>query len=86
MSKLKDPNYIKSIQDCMNVAFTGNNGEMLMDFLESTCCWYQSTLVPGDPQMTQVNDGKRQVLSTIKTFMKLTPEQIVALVNQREGE
>jgi len=85
MSKMTDINYIANVKSCMQIAFEGNNGDILMDFLENTCCWYQSTLVPGDPEMTMVNDGKRQVLSTIKTMMRLTPEQIVALVNNKEA-
>ena len=81
---LKDINTATSLKSSMHTLFDSPQGKEVMEYLEKTCCWYQSCLVPGSSEHTLINDGKRQVLATIKTILRLTPEQISALV--RNGE
>lgn len=84
MSSMKDLNYVKTLKGDMHIAFDSPSGQEVMRFLEMTCCWYKSVWHPGEPDMTLINDGKRQVLATIKTILECTPEQIVALAGQKE--
>ena len=81
-----DLDYIKGLKSNMHATFDTPQGKEVIRYLEATCCWYKSVLVPDDPQMTLINDGKRQVLATIKTFLELTPEQINAMAKQKEDE
>ena len=69
----------------MHATFDSPQGKEIMDFLEQSCCWYQSVWSPSSPELTLINDGKRQVLATIKTVLESSPSQIVALATQSEG-
>jgi len=85
MHQLTDVNYVKELKSNVHSTFDTPQGKEVLKFLELTCCWYQSVLSPQDPQMTLINDGKRQVLATIKTILKHSPEQITALALEQEG-
>jgi len=74
-----------AIKSNMHATFDSPQGKEVMTFLEQTCCWYQSCLVPGSSDHTLINDGKRQVLATIKTILKCSPDEISALINSAEG-
>lgn len=82
---LTDRSEVAALKSNIHATFDSPQGKEVLRFLEMTCCWYQSVLVPGDPQMSLINDGKRQVLATIKTFLELSPDQIVALAQRKEG-
>jgi hypothetical protein len=83
--ELTDKEYAAGLKSNMHTVFDTPQGKEVMEFLEHSCCWYQSVWDPNSPDMTLINDGKRQVLATIKTILKLSPEQIVALAEQKEG-
>jgi len=84
MKDLRDINVVREVKSNMHATFDTPQGKEVMAFLEQTCCWYQSVFVPNSPEMTMINDGKRQVLATIKTILALSPEQLVLLVKQKE--
>lgn len=84
MGSLTDIDYVKGLKSNVHATFDSPQGKEVMKFLEQTCSWYQSILVPGSPDMTLINDGKRQVLATIKTILACTPDQLVALVKNKE--
>jgi len=84
MNSMTDPDYAKTIKSDMHATFDSPQGQEVMKFLEQSCCWYQSVYHPGSPDMTLINDGKRQVLATIKTILNLSPDQLVALAIQSE--
>jgi len=81
---LKDVNIAKALKGNMHICFDSPQGKEIMKFLEGTCCWYESPLMPGSNEHTLINVGKREVLASIKTILKLSPEQISALVRNRE--
>jgi len=85
MNKMTDINYVAGLQSNMRLTFESPQGKEVMKFLEQTCCWYRSVWSPDQPDMTLINDGKRQVLATIKTVLELNPEQIVELAKKSEG-
>lgn len=82
---LTDKQEVTLLKSNIHACFDTPQGKEVMRFLEATCCWYQSTLMPGHPELSQQNDGKRQVVATIKTILELSPDQIVALAQQKEG-
>lgn len=82
---MTDKVYVESLKSNFHSTFDSPQGKEVIKFLEKTCCWYQSTLMPGHPELSQQNDGKRQVLATIKTILELSADQIVQLANEKEG-
>jgi len=84
MNLMKDIEYIKGLKSNMHATFDSAYGKEVMKFLEQTCCWYKSVWDPANPDMTLINDGKRQVIATIKTILELNPEQIVELSQDKE--
>ena len=81
---MTDRDYVAGLKSNMHVCFDSPQGKEVMKFLETTCCWYRSVWHPDSPDMTLINDGKRQVLATIKTILGLSPEQITELAKMKE--
>ena len=82
--KLTNLEEVKGIQANLHAVFDSPQGKEVMKFLELNCCWYQSVFVPADPNMTLINDGKRQVLATIKTILDLDANTITEIAKQQE--
>lgn len=82
---LTDKDYVRKLKSNVHATFESPHGQEVMKFLEATCCWYQSIYDPNAPEMALVNDGKRQVIATLKTIMELTTEQLVVLAQKTEG-
>lgn len=85
MSKLTDLNYVKGLQSNLYATFDSPQGKEVMIFLEQSCGWYESIFDVVNRDMVLINDGKRQVVATIKTLMQLKPEQIVQLAREKEN-
>jgi hypothetical protein len=79
-----DRDQVAALKSNMHITFETPQGREVLRFLEISCGWYKSVFDPQDPNMTLINDGKRQVIATIKTILELTPDQIVALVKDKE--
>ena len=84
MNSMTDKNYVAGLKSNMHQVFDTPQGKEVMKFLELTCNWYQSVWIPSSPDMTLINDGKRQVIATIKTILELSPDQIVLLAKDKE--
>lgn len=85
MTNLGNIEEVKNIQQCMHKIFKTREGEEVIKFLEEMCGWYNSVFTPTNRDMVLLNDGKRQVLATIKTFLEYRPEDIVSLWQKNEG-
>lgn len=83
---LTDINYVQGLQSDLRACFDNPSGKNVMEFLEYTCGWYHSIFSPQGKDMILINDGKRQVVSTIKTLLNCEPGQIVTLAKMREGK
>lgn len=83
---MTDIHYVSGLKANLHATFDTPQGQEVMRFLELSCGWYQSVFSPQNPELTLINDGKRQVLATIKTILDLSPEQIIVLAKQKEGE
>jgi hypothetical protein len=79
-----DRDQVAALKSNMHITFETPQGREVLRFLEISCGWYKSVFDPQDPNMTLINDGKRQVIAMIKTILELTPDQIVALVKDKE--
>lgn len=83
MRSLDNIEYVRTLKSNMRATLDTDAGKEVMLFLEDLCGWYDFKQT--EPNRVLVAHGKRQVLATIKTLLKLTPEQIVAYV-QKESE
>lgn len=84
MIDLKDERQVKAIIQKMRSTFSTPDGKDVLAFLEEACGWYESIFDPEDRDRILLNAGRREVVATIKTFLKHTPEDIVRLAQQKE--
>ena len=80
MIDLKKMGDVKALQSNMRASLDTPQGKEVISFLEEICGWYDFNEI--DPNMILIKHGKRQVLATIKTLLKLNPDQIVALAKK----
>ena len=77
MINLRDIEQVKALQSNLRASLDTPQGKEVVTFLEEICGWYDFSEV--EPNTILIKHGKRQILATIKTLLKLTPDQIVAL-------
>ena len=83
--KLTDINYVKGLQSNLHLVFDSPQGKEVMQFLEEAVGYDASIFDPMSKENTWINDGKRQVVATIKTLLKYKAEDIVSLAKTKEG-
>ena len=81
---MTDIGEVKALQSSIHTIFNMPQGKDLMAFLEEACGWYESIFDPVDRDRTLINAGRREVVATLHTFLRFTPEQIVAMALQKE--
>ena len=54
----------------------GVHSRLVLADLATLCHATQSTIVPGDPQGTAFNEGKRQVWLHVQDMLRLAPDDI----------
>ncbi len=57
-----DQQYEQAIKN----VFSTMSGEFFMEWLERECSFWETTLVPGDPIETAINESRRSLLLQIK--------------------
>lgn len=77
LSNLDD---VKMLKSNLRATLETDHGKEVIKFLEQICGWYD--FKENDSNAILIGHGKRQVLATIKTLIRLTPEQIVALTKE----
>ena len=82
MIKLTNLNEVKALQSNLRATFDHPAGKEIMKFLEQVCGWYDFS--ESDKERIAIGHGKRQVLATIKTLLKLSPDQIVSMAKEKE--
>ena len=82
MTDLKSIVAVKALQSNLRASLDTPQGKEVVVFLEEICGWYDFNEI--DPNMILIKHGKRQVLATIKTLLECTPDQIVAVAQQKE--
>jgi hypothetical protein len=83
---MMDLEYVKGLKQNMITVFDTPQGREVMDFLEQSCGWYESVFDPENRDMVLINAGRREVVATIKTVLKQTPETIVSLASTKENK
>ena len=83
---LTDEGYIKGLKANMHAVFDTPQGKEVMEFLEASCGWYESIFDPTNKDKILINAGRREVVATIKTFLKQSPEQIAVLAQMKEND
>lgn len=79
---LSNIDHVKTLKTNLRASIDTDAGKEVMKFLEELCGWYDFTEV--DPNQIMINTGKRQVLATLKTLLKCSPEEIVAIIQKGE--
>jgi len=75
---------VKGLQSNLHIIFDGEPGKEVMKFLEHSCGWYESIFDPINKDRILINAGKREVVATLKTLLRLPAEQIVAMAKKME--
>lgn len=81
MTDLTSVDEVRLLQSSMRAVFDTPNGKTVLSFLEELCGWYDFN--DEDPNRILIKHGGRRALATIKTFLRLNPEQIVALTKEQ---
>ena len=81
---LTDINEVRTLQSNLHTLFDTPQGHAVMRFLETSCGWYESVFTVLDKDQILINAGRREVVATIKSLLDHSPEQIVALVKNKE--
>lgn len=71
---------VKVLQSNLRATLDTPSGIEVMQFLDELCGWYDFS--ESSPDLILIAHGKRQVLATLKTLLRLTPEQVVATANK----
>ena len=79
MINLTDRESVKKLQNQIRLAFDNTNGEAVMEFLEQIGNWWPRLDDSNDTNAIIARDANRRLIGTIKSLMKLTPEQVVAM-------
>ena len=83
--KMTDINDVKALQSNLHATFDGPQGQEVMRWLEDIVGYDASVFDPLSRENTWIQDGKRQVVATIKTLLKHKAEDIVSLAKQKEA-
>ena len=83
---LKDIRDAKAIVASVRSVFETPQGKEVMKFLEESCGWYESIFDPDNRDRILINAGRREVVATIKTLLRLDPAQISELAKQKEEQ
>ena len=80
----------RKVRDAYSRVFSGRgtvkDAEIVLADLTSLCKPYDSVLVPGQPDVTGVNEGKRIVLLHITAQINLTDEDMRKMVSNYAQE
>lgn len=82
--KLTDIDQVKGLHSNIRAIFTTPQGKEVLNFLEEAAGWYESIFDPENRDHILINAGRREVVATLHTFLRYTPEQIVAMAQQKE--
>ena len=84
MIDMTDIKQVKALHQNIRLVFDTPQGKEVMDFLEQACGWYESIFDPDNSETILLNAGKREVVATLKTFLRYSPEEIVQLAQKKE--
>ena len=82
MTDLKNIDDVKVLQSNMRASLDTPQGKEVVVFLEEICGWYDFDET--DPNRILIAHGKRQILATLKTLLRLPAEEIVTIA--RKGD
>lgn len=83
--KMTDISDVKALQSNLHATFDGPQGQEVMRWLEDIVGYDASIFDPLSKENTWIQDGKRQVVATIKTLLKHKAEDIVSLAKSKEA-
>lgn len=84
MHKLTDITYVRELQSNLRATLDTPAGKEVMDFIEQIGGWWPDVFDTCETNEVIARDANRRLIGTLKSVMKLTPEQIVAMAQQKE--
>lgn len=79
MIKVESVEDFKRLKQQCHTCFEHKAGEEWLEFMEAICNWYPLPVDSSETNDIVARDARRQVLATIKTFLKCSPEELHAL-------
>ena len=73
---------VKALQSNLIATFESPQGKSVMEYIEAIGSWYPKMSDSGETNEIIARDANRRLIGTLKTMMKLTPEQIVTLAKE----
>jgi hypothetical protein len=78
-----DINEAKTLKSNMHATFDSEHGKEVMKFIEKIGNWYPSINDSMETNNIVARDATRRLIATIKTILKLSPEQIEILTKEQ---
>jgi hypothetical protein len=85
MIDLTDKDQVRTLQSNLHAVFDTPQGKEAMAFIELIGHWYPNVTDSNETNEIIARDANRKLIGTIKTLLKLSCEQVVAMANQQEG-
>jgi hypothetical protein len=79
---LTDAKEVQEIQGALCAVFNSNQGKEAMKIIEKLGGWYPTVFDSSETNEIIARDANRRLIGTIKTFLELNPDQIVALAKR----
>jgi len=83
IKRMTDKAYVEQIQKDLLHILGLPEGQRLMEFLEDISGFWHPGYDPANETSVQIAAGRREVVLTLKTLLKLTPEQVVEYFTNR---
>lgn len=79
---LSNRDEVVAIQSNLHACFDTPQGKEAMKFIEQIGSWYPTVFDSLETNEVVARDANRRLIGTIKTFLELSPEQIIALTKK----
>lgn len=80
----KDRDEVAALKSNLHATFDSAHGKETMKFMQKLGGWFPSEFDSMDTNSIIARDANRRLLGTIRTVLDLTPDQIVAMAQQKE--
>jgi hypothetical protein len=84
MIDLTDKDQVRTLQSNLHAVFDTPQGKEAMEFMEMIGHWYPNVTDSNDTNDIIGRDANRKLIGTIKTLLKLSSEQVVAIATQTQ--
>ena len=83
---MKDLESVRALKSNLSATFDSPQGKEAMLFMERIGAWYPTIFDANDTNAIIARDANRRLIGTIKTVLRLSPEQIVKMAEQADNQ